>query len=289
MSGNLSMNPYLFAGLPDYVQNKVMAKDYNDGSESLIAVARIVSDITNVSVKELRSPKRTGRIRDARHLYMYFAYHVCQDVVKVAGFVNRDHSTCSHSMKTVISRRNGFGESKFKETFDSIDSKINIKTIKDKVGRQYRDTPYIVYPDGRVVNGRLGNDIKPFKHKSGQMWVSLFIDRKNGNGRGVKKLVKSMVAECYLDNPFGRKIIVHKDGNSENNNVENLFWGDRKEQQRHIMKYQLRETKFNAEQILNIREMHDKGKSQKNIAEIMNTSKSMISLIINKKIYDFVK
>lgn len=44
------------------------------------------------------------------------------------------------------------------------------------------------------------------------------------NDYGRKHLVHTIVAEHFLPNPNGFRIVKHKDGNLENNHVDNLIW-----------------------------------------------------------------
>lgn len=48
------------------------------------------------------------------------------------------------------------------------------------------------------------------------------------NGKTVTKLIHRMVAEAFVDNPYGYKEINHKDENKNNNCADNLEWCTRK-------------------------------------------------------------
>ena len=55
---------------------------------------------------------------------------------------------------------------------------------------------------------------KPRKQDSGYMCV----------GANDRYLVHRMVAEAFIPNPYNKPCVNHKDGNKENNTVENLEW-----------------------------------------------------------------
>lgn len=45
------------------------------------------------------------------------------------------------------------------------------------------------------------------------------------NGRRIMKRVHKLVAEAFIPNPNNLPIVMHKDNNKKNNNVNNLLWG----------------------------------------------------------------
>lgn len=59
----------------------------------------------------------------------------------------------------------------------------------------------------------------PYKDKSGYLMVTLVNDGKKTNSR-----IHRLIAQIYLDNPNSHTFIRHKDGNIENNSVDNLLW-----------------------------------------------------------------
>ena len=87
---------------------------------------------------------------------------------------------------------------------------------------------YQVTADGNVVsimfrNNRIKKEqyrvLKPFDNGRGYLTVNL---RKNG----VRKphYVHRIVADVFISNPDGYKVVNHKDGDTHNNAVENLEW-----------------------------------------------------------------
>lgn len=66
---------------------------------------------------------------------------------------------------------------------------------------------------------RKGKILKQMKDKSGYLLVSLY---KNKKAR--RWLVHRLVAETFIPNSENKPQVNHKDGNKQNNNVENLEW-----------------------------------------------------------------
>ena len=97
---------------------------------------------------------------------------------------------------------------------------------------QYKDyTGYRVSPEGNVlsIGGRykikvLKNMITP----QGYYRVSLCKEKKVKNF-----FIHRLVAETYINNPNPSYCVNHKDGNKLNNNISNLEWVSRAENERH--------------------------------------------------------
>lgn len=120
---------------------------------------------------------------------------------------------------------------------------------------------YIVSPNGDVFSTVSGKILKPFI-RSGYVQVEL-----NANGRGKKHLVHRIVAEAYLPNENNLPCVNHKDGNKQNNNVDNLEWCSYSENMKHASESGLLKTKgennpaskLSAEDVQYIREVYKKG------------------------------
>ena len=65
-----------------------------------------------------------------------------------------------------------------------------------------------------------------FHTKDGYLFVCL-----RNKGRSYPKIHR-LVAEAFLDNPYNKETVNHIDGNKENNNVNNLEWATRSEQEK---------------------------------------------------------
>jgi len=118
------------------------------------------------------------------------------------------------------------------------------------------------------------------------------------NGVGKHKYVHRLVLEAFIGIcPKGMECR-HLDGNPKNNKLDNLCWGTRSDNQKDSVKHktksngnQKRENNNNAKlnnwkvRIIN-RLLEDKFLTQKDIAQIFNTSQSQISNIKNNKIWN---
>ena len=69
---------------------------------------------------------------------------------------------------------------------------------------------------------------KPFMNHSGYFVINLSI-----NGIVKTRRISRLVAETFISNPLNKPTVNHKDGNKLNNNIENLEWATRKEQNKY--------------------------------------------------------
>lgn len=103
------------------------------------------------------------------------------------------------------------------------------KPVKD-----YGDR-YLISTEGQVYSNVSKKLLKPQKNEKGYLAVEL----RCNNKRKVKKIHR-LVAEAFLENPFSKTEINHKDGNKQNNAVENLEWSTRSENLKHAYSSGLR-------------------------------------------------
>jgi hypothetical protein len=79
---------------------------------------------------------------------------------------------------------------------------------------------YMVSKKGEVYSSTQRKRLLiPCKNASGALYVTLVKDKKKKNC-----YIHQLVAQSFLPNPKNRKHIKHKDGNKENNVIENLEW-----------------------------------------------------------------
>jgi len=90
------------------------------------------------------------------------------------------------------------------------------------------ETPYLIYPDGRVYSELSNKFLSIHKAKNGYLNLHLYIDRKV-----VNKGIHQLVAETYIPNPENKSTVNHRDGNKENNYDWNLQWMTQGENNQH--------------------------------------------------------
>ena len=76
---------------------------------------------------------------------------------------------------------------------------------------------YIINMDGTIFSKKRNKYLKPRVNASGYLQVA--IKRKN-------VYIHRLVAQKFIPNLYNLPVINHKDGNTRNNNVDNLEWCD---------------------------------------------------------------
>lgn len=83
------------------------------------------------------------------------------------------------------------------------------------------------------VKGKNMFSLKTFTKPDGYLAVSLWDNAKRGQKKRKTFLVHRLVAETFIPNPENKPTVNHKDGNKQNNCVDNLEWATFCEQEVH--------------------------------------------------------
>lgn len=89
-----------------------------------------------------------------------------------------------------------------------------------------RNNNYSINENGEVRNDITGNIKKPTLNKSNGY---LYFDLYDSNKRS-KVSLHRLVAEAFIPNPNNKPTVDHKDGNRQNNSIDNLRWASYSEQ-----------------------------------------------------------
>ena len=141
---------------------------------------------------------------------------------------------------------------------------------------------YFVSNIGRVKSTKKNKVIilKQQTDKQGYKYVDLFIS----NTRRFHAMVHRLVAKAFIPNPENKSQVNHKDGNKQNNSVENLEWVTAKENVVHSYTYGLANIgtkrhnhKLTKEQVIEIRKAGlNKSETYEELANQFNVDSSTI-------------
>lgn len=147
---------------------------------------------------------------------------------------------------------------------------------------------------GKLRNIKTGTTYRQYKNHNGYYQVCVSLGGKNN--KKVFKIHKA-VAETFIPLVENRTLVNHKDGNKENNNVDNLEWVTSQENVLHALKIgaivpkqgtERAQARFTEEEIRYIRSCHvakDKEFGCSALARKFNVNHSCISDIIHNKSY----
>ena len=88
---------------------------------------------------------------------------------------------------------------------------------------------YKIFPDGRVWSNISNKYLKHIQGKSPYKFVILIKDGKRNN-----RMIHRLVAQTFIDNPHNKPHVDHIDRNKINNDVSNLRWVTKSENQQNV-------------------------------------------------------
>ena len=110
-----------------------------------------------------------------------------------------------------------------------IENQISNLELSRELGKIVRFPKYFVSQSGKVFSRKYGYG-KELKQSESKGYRRVALSR--GNKRKIF-VVHQLVALAFIPNPKRKPFINHKDGNKRNNNVENLEWVTRAENDKH--------------------------------------------------------
>lgn len=142
---------------------------------------------------------------------------------------------------------------------------------------------YIISDKGEIKN-KMGQLKKLNIAKNGYVIVDLY-----KNNIRHTYLVHRLVAQAFIDNPYNLDLINHKDGNKQNNCIENLEWCDYSYNLKHAIRNNLRRENYeyasvlSKEEVFEIPKMVKWGLSKCEIARALNVNIGAIKDIFKGK------
>ena len=149
-----------------------------------------------------------------------------------------------------------------------------------------KETMYEVSNKGNIRNHITGKLIKTSINRDGYQKFNLCI-----NGKKYTKTIHRLVALAFIDNPYDKPLVNHKDGNKLNCEDSNLEWATSKENMQHAIQTGLAgrigvtnpRNKYSEEQVHQVCKLLEDGKSAKDVARILSVSINLVSNIRDGK------
>ena len=147
---------------------------------------------------------------------------------------------------------------------------------------------FLINKNGEVKNTKTNHIYKNYVHSSGYVVLTLPMGK-----RGKVKTIRlhKALAETFIPNPNGYKIVHHKDENKSNFSLSNLEWTTNKLNTQYHLQELNKNTSFFNNRKLTKKDIdfikNNKGKiSYSKLAELFNVSKTTIVNVMNDKLYN---
>lgn len=151
--------------------------------------------------------------------------------------------------------------------------------------KSYTIEDYIITKNGEIINKHNNHKVKLQKNGKGYFRVSI---------GGKLLFVHRLVAEKYIPNPNHKSQVNHKDGNKENNCIDNLEWVTNQENRNHAVNNNLQIcgekcswSKLNENDVIYI--LNNKELSSDELAKKFNVSSRTIKNVKNGKTWKQLK
>ena len=173
--------------------------------------------------------------------------------------------------------------------------------ISDIIQEIWRDVPgwegvYQISNKGRIKSFKVcpSGKIMSLCNQTGD-YIRFVLQKHGRNKKTV--LVHRLVAKVFIPNPLNLPVVNHKDGNKQNNSVDNLEWCTRSQNTSHAFKTGLRNyngcknphSKLTQSDVETIRRIYVRGKHCENnsygLAKRYNVSPKTIQNVVNGKHY----
>ena len=160
--------------------------------------------------------------------------------------------------------------------------------MKNKIGwcdmKEIENYPeYYIGKNGSVYSTKSSKYLKPIKKNTGYLYVFLY-----NHGSMKKRYIHLLVLNAFKGRKPEGYESRHLDGNNQNNHINNLEWGTKKqnindkwEHGTMPIPHESKFTKLKPEDIPKIRALHRVGCPYRIIGELFGTSKTTIQKIIN--------
>jgi hypothetical protein len=139
---------------------------------------------------------------------------------------------------------------------------------------------YEVYDTGVIVSYITGKELRQCSHGDHYLYVDLF------NPSKTRTFVHRLVAQLFIPNPSGKKIVNHIDGDKHNNHFTNLEWVTSKENSIHAVTLGLSPkgenktlSKLTEVTVLEIQALFKEGYGDNELSRIYNVTSGVISSI----------
>ena len=144
---------------------------------------------------------------------------------------------------------------------------------------------YLITSDGQVINSDTGKILKYDINSCNYKRVTL-----SKNGKTTRMFVHRLVAQHFIDNPFGYNQVNHIDGDKQNNISSNLEWCNQSLNQKHayVIGLQIVKTKVSENQVRDICERLCLRQSVKRIWREVGATKDIVADIKRKKTWTHI-